>query len=241
MTDLPASPRRYTDAEVRKLLERATQLQQTQPAPAEGSGLTLVQLESIAREAGIDVEAVRRAAAELDAGAVGVGHWSSRLAGAPMGVVLVRSLPGEAAEAAVEATIPLIQAAVDAPGQASRVGRTFTWQSRSQTSLRETRVVIRARNGETRIEVRERYSALAGTIFGSGVGGIGIGVGFGVGAGVGTAIGSALMIFGFPIAALGVTWLGSRALYSGIVNRRREALARLVDDLAESLTADLGG
>lgn len=232
-------PRRYSDAEVRELLERATQLQETQPPTSDATGLTLSQLESIAREAGIDVEAVRRAAAELEAGGADTGGWSRTLAGAPMTVVLVRTLPGEASAEAIEATIPLIQAAVDTPGQGSQVGRTFTWQSQSQTSLRETQVTIAARDGETRVQVRERYGALAGTIFGSGVGGIGAGVGFGVGAGVGVAIGSTLMIFGFPIAVLGLTWLGSRTLYSGIVRRRQDALARLMDDLVESIRADL--
>lgn len=239
MNEMTPFPRRYSDAEIRRLLERAAELQYTEPSAAEPSGLTLAQLEAIAGEAGIDVDAVRRAAAELDSEVGGSsGRLAPKLAGAPIRAVLVRAVPGDVAPEAFETAIPLIQAASGAPGQASQVGRTLTWQAQDQTSGRELHVAITSHDGETRIRIEEGYGALAGAVFGGGVGGVGAGVGFGVGVGVGTAIGSLLMIIGFPVAVLGATYVGSRAIFGGVVRRRRGVLDRLMNDLAGLLAAE---
>ncbi len=58
-----------------------------------------------------------------------------------------------------------------------------------------------------------------------------------MGIGVGVAIGSALMAIGFPIALLGGSYLGCRALFSGIVRRRAATLEALLDTLSEELRA----
>ena len=58
-------PRRYGDAEVARLLERATELQ-VRRGGGSGEGLTLEELRDVAREAGIDPEMISAAAAELD-------------------------------------------------------------------------------------------------------------------------------------------------------------------------------
>lgn len=233
--NLPAS-RRYSDREVRRLLERAAELQYAEGESPDASGMTLTQLEAVAREAGIDVDAVRRAAAELDTD-VGdaAGRLAAKLAGSPLAVVLERVLPGEVSSDAFEAVIPMIRSAAGAQGQASQVGRTLSWQAQNSTSARELGVFITSRSGETRIRIEERYTALAGAVFGGGLGGIGGGVGFGVGVGVGAALGSTLMMIGFPVAVIGVTYLGSRALFGGIVGRRRRVLRRLMEELVEAL------
>lgn len=238
MSDPTPPPRRYSDDEVRKLLERATELQDTDPSLPAASGLTLPELESIAEEAGIEGAAVRRAAAELESGVVvrPSGGLADRIAGEPLAATLEQVVPGEASREALESLIPLLQTASDAAGSVSQVGRTLTWQARDQGNLREIQVVITARNGETRIRIMERYGGLAGAVFGSGVGGVGGGVGFGVGLGVGLGIGSALMAVMFPVTVIGLTYLGSRVVYTGVVRRRREVLDRLMADVVESLT-----
>lgn len=241
MTDLTPSPRRYSDEEVRKLLERATELQRTEPSRTDPSGLTLDELESIAREAGIDVDAVRRAAMELDTGVQPAPRWTRRLMGEPAQVILERALPGEASREALEELVPLIQSVAEVVGRVTVAGRTLTWQARDPTSLRDLNVVVSVRSGETRVRVQESYGNLAGAIFGSGVGGIGGGVGLGVGIGVGAAIGSAIMMIGFPLAAFGLTYAGSRMIYAGIVGRRRQALERLLMELVDALAADTTG
>lgn len=231
--NLPA-PRRYSDREVRRLLERAAELQYSEAESPEASGLTLLQLEAIAREAGIDVDAVRRAAAELDTDGA-AGRLATRIAGAPLAVVLQRVLPAEVAPETFEAVIPLIRAAAGAQGQASQVGRTLSWQAQNSTSARELGVFITSRDGETRIRIEERYGTLAGAVFGGGLGGIGGGVGIGVGVGVGAALGSAVMMIGFPVAVIGLTYLGSRTLFGNVVSRRRRVLGRLMAEIVEAL------
>ena len=237
MSEITPSPRRYTDAEVRALLERAAELHESRPPSSDATGLTLPELEAIAREAGLDGDAVRRAAAELDSEVGGTGRLPTKLAGAPVRVVLERTVPGEVPTESFETVIPLIRAASEAPGQASQVGRTLTWHAQSPNSGRELHVAITSRGGETWVRIEERYGALAGAVFGGGVGGIGGGVGLGVGVGVGTAIGSLLMVIGFPIAVIGTTYLGSRALFSSVVRNRRQTLDRLMSDLADALAA----
>lgn len=235
--NLPAR-RRYSDREVRRLLERAAELQYAEGESPEGSGLTLPQLEAIAREAGIDVDAIRRAAIELDAGVGGAtGRVVTNLAGAPLAVALQRVLPGEVPPEAFEVVIPLIRAAAGTQGQASQVGRTLSWQAQNPTSARELGVFVTSRNGETRIRIEERYGALAGAVFGGGLGGIGGGVGIGVGVGVGAALGSVAMMVGFPIAVIGVTYLGSRALFGSVVARRQRVLGRLMEEIVEALAS----
>jgi len=54
MAELPA--RRYNEKEVARLLKRASELQRSSPAAPNPSGLTLTELEDIAREAGLDAE-----------------------------------------------------------------------------------------------------------------------------------------------------------------------------------------
>lgn len=229
-----APQRRYDEEEVRELFRRATEPTDGEELPARASGLTLDQLEQIAREAGIEVAALRRAARDLEArpGAVAPRSRATAVAGAPLALTFERSVPVELEPAGLEALIPALSAATGATGQASLVGRTLTWQSRSQSSPLELQVIITSRNGRTGIRIEERYGGLAGLVYGTGVGGVGAGVGFGVGVGVGAAIGSTLMAVGFPIAVLGVTYLGSRALFGSVVGRRRDTLDRLADALA---------
>lgn len=238
MSELTPSPRRYTDAEVRTLLERAAELHDAEPS-SEATGLTLAQLEAVAREAGISVDAVRRAASELELGTRPAG-WTARLAGAPTRVVLERTLPTSLDSGALEAAIPMIQAAADAPGAASLVGHTLTWQAQGPNAARELQVMITSRDDETRIVIEERYGNLAGGLFGGVVGGAGGGVGFGVGIGVGAAIGSTAMMVGFPIAVLGMAYFGSRAVFSSIVEKRRGVLTRLMADLGDALLLEAG-
>jgi hypothetical protein len=220
--------RRYNDEEMSRLLRRAVELHQ---ADASDSGLTLEELEEVAREAGIGVGALHRAASELDDSLPRMGG----LAGAPMSIRLERTLPLEATADGLEAVIPLLQSASTTPGRANVTARTLAWRTDSMQSMIDRGVLVSVRNGETRIQIEERYGRLAGTIFGAGVGGIGSGVGFGVGAGVGVAIGSALMIVAFPIFCLGLSYVACRALFGSLVRQRVETLQELLNTLTAEL------
>jgi hypothetical protein len=87
---LPA--RRYSDAEVRAILRRATEAEVSPSRGIDARGLTLQEIQEIAREAGIDPEAVRRAGlASLPPSPASAG---GRLFGGPAGRRHHLFLPG---------------------------------------------------------------------------------------------------------------------------------------------------
>jgi len=102
------SSRRYSEKEVGLILRRATEFQRSEPSAADPTGLTLAELEEVASEVGIDPAYLRRAAAELEAGA-GSGPWDKFLGG-PLAFVLERTIPGEFPESRFEELVPLMQA-----------------------------------------------------------------------------------------------------------------------------------
>jgi hypothetical protein len=232
---LPADVRRYGDREIAKILKRASQMQRESPARPDPSGLTLAELEEIAAEAGIDVENLRLAAAEV--ATQPENSLETRVLGAPLTQRLQRAIPGELPTEAFGSLVPLLQVESGTTGQASTVGRTLTWASTSSgNSARTLNVLVIAENGETRIQLEERSSQAAiGFHVGFGSGGLGFalpaglalgatgGVGLGIAAGVG--IGGAFYMLG-------------RTLYKLTTNHRRRKVEVMFERLAERI-ADL--
>ncbi len=200
-----ARRRRYGDKEVGLILKRAAELQRLESEATVGGGLTLAELAEVLAEAGIDPRQLRRAADELDAGAVGLGaEGLDHLLGAPSTIRFERRILGEYPESDFELLVPDIQAAAEGVGQPSALGRTLTWQSTSQDQLRSLQVSVSSRDGQTWIRIEERLGQLAASIFGGFVGGGGGGVGLGVGLGVGIgALGSAAFAIFWPLGIIG--------------------------------------
>lgn len=237
MSEPPAGPRRYNEKEVSLLLRRASELQRALPSAANPTGLTLTELEEIAAEAGLDVSLLRQAANELDTGAVpGAGGLGPALAGGPLKILLERMLPFEAPESAFASLVPVVQIAADAPGQASQVGRSFTWHSQSPSNPRGLQVVVSVQSGQTLVRVEERYGALAGSLFGGILGGVGGGVGLGVGGALAGTLGSVAIGIAFPTVVIAGTYLGTRALFRSIVRKRAGVVERLMARIVEELT-----
>lgn len=223
--------RRYGDREVARILKRATELQRAEPSAADPAGLTLTELAEIAREAGIDPGLLRRAAAEVES-RTPAHTVAERLAGAPMSISIERIVAGELSPDRFDAIIPLIQRATDGQGTASAVGKTLTWSSRTDNNTAAQQVLVASRNGETLIRVEERFSALAAGLFGGVVGGVGVGVGVGAGGALAGILGSAVLGFTLPVAVIGASYAGARAIYSRKVRRRESAATRLVEEIA---------
>lgn len=99
-------------------------------------------------------------------------------------------------------------------------------------------VVVSARDGETEIRIEERLHRFAGGLFGGGVGGFGTGVGLGVGLRVGLEVlGSALFATVFPLAVIGMAYIGAREIYRAVVRRRRRVIGELLDRLVAEVSA----
>ncbi len=245
MTPPGDETRRYSDEEVRRLLQRAAELEsEDRSLPAPSQGPTLADLEAIASEAGINPVLLRQAARELE----GVGgrsasppSRSAALLGAPVTVEMERVVRGEIPDTVLERLLPAIQRAADGVGQPSVLRRTLTWQSADPQKMRILQVAVSVGRGETRLFIEERYGSLAGGLFGGILGGVGGGVGLGVGLGVGIgALGSALFATLFPLAAMGGAYAIARTAYKGTVQGRTRALNRLMDEMLAIVEDGLG-
>ncbi len=232
--DLPA--RRYSEREVARLLRRATELQRSEPSAPNPGGFTLSELEDAALEAGIDPRYLRRAAAELEAG--GGEGLAEKLAGAPIGFVLERVVPGELSEARFEELVPLLSAGTLGQGTASAVGKTLTWSSRSDSNTSSQQVLVQVRDGETLVRVEERLGGFAGGLFGGLLGGVGGGVGIGVGGAVGGALGLPIFAVAWPVTVITGTYVAARKIFQAHVERRRRRMQDLLDGIAEQVARE---
>lgn len=238
-----ARGRRYSEQEVALIIRQATELQQAE-SPADGkTGMSLAELEDIAREAGIDPHLVRRAATNLDTHAR--DERSSLFLGAPSGIRLERSVDGEISPDDYAAIVGEIQRTLGEMGTASTLGRTLQWMSapvgRRRANVRSVQVTVAPRNGRTGIRVEEPLGSFAGRVFGGVMGGIGMGtlplavVGGGF---LGDVLGGTLpfQIAGgvaAGVALLGGSYLLARTIFVRTAERRGRALRGLMDSLAE--------
>jgi hypothetical protein len=129
--------RTYSDSEVALVLKRAAELEQRRGSPR-GEGLTLAQLEDIAREAGLDPSLVAEAALELDAGPLAHG---GTLFGPPATQRRVETVPGNRR--------------VNQEGIVTTALGTVRWTG--QDRLKGTQVSVGPAGEDTRIEVVQRY------------------------------------------------------------------------------------
>lgn len=238
MSDQAPKRRRYGEKEVGLILKRAAELQQNEPASAaEGGGLTLSELEEIAAEAGIDPRYLRRAAADVDSGGSMLRAGKvSYFFGAPLIIELERTLSGEFPEEEFSLFVPDVQEAAGTHGQASALGKVFTWQSTTPQGERSLQVTVTSRDGKTRIRIEERLGNLAGQLFGGMVGGGGGGVGLGIGLGVGIgALQSAAFAIAWPISIIGGAYFLARSIYTSTARKRQRALRDLLDRLTERI------
>ncbi len=230
----PTALRRYDDAEVRRLLARAAELQEGGGLAGRAGGLTLPELEAAAAEAGLDVAALRQAAAELDAQPGRGAAAAAAFAGAPMTIRLERVLPFEVPTTAFDGLLPIIQSALPLRFQVSQVGRTLTWSANEPESSRRVEVIVSVHDGQTRVVIEERLGAIAAGIFGGFMGGFG-GASAGLFAALASTTGLALLPALMPVAVLGGTYAACRYGFRGLARRRARTLARLLEALAQQL------
>lgn len=235
MTDdrSPPPPRLYDDEEVARILERATELHREEPVAVSrgGSGISLEELEEIAREAGIDPRHLRRAAMEVGSGSAGPEErdWAWFLGDVPT-IRFETTVRGEVRADDLERIVGAIRMEAGEAGQPNVLGRTLTWRAEATSDTRQTQLTVSARDGVTVVSVEERLHNLAGAIFGGGVGGFGGGFGFGMGLPIGLeVIGSAIAAVALPAAILGLSYAGARAFYTRTVHTRRRVLSAIME------------
>ncbi|MDH3271475.1 MAG: hypothetical protein OEN56_09100 [Gemmatimonadota bacterium] len=150
--------RRFTDREVALVLKRATELDESDGAGAAG-GLSLEDLNEIAREVGIAPAAIERAVASLDRGA----RIAPSLAGAPTVRKAAQAVPGELDQEGVARLMTVVDERTDTTGAITEALGSVRWTG--QDRFKSTRVSVTPRNGETTIEVVEKAEPKMRRIF----------------------------------------------------------------------------
>lgn len=150
--------RRFTDREVALVLQRATELDDTDAGPA-GGGLSLDDLKEIAGEVGITPAAIDRAVATLDRGrAIGPS-----LAGAPRVRKAVRAVATELDRDAIARVMAVVDDRTDSTGSITEALGSVRWTG--QDRFKSTRVSVTPKDGETIIEVVEKAEPKMRRIF----------------------------------------------------------------------------
>lgn len=152
--------RRYSEAELHAIFERAAKRQEeARRAEAASQGeLTLAELQEIGAASGIDPAHVAAAAAELARGKqAGV---SGRREGWPRQVLAERWLPGPVSDEAWEAMVEALRRDLRKPGVAGQVGRTREWTTMSSGGRHPDvpiSVTLRPEGDRTRLAIMQSW------------------------------------------------------------------------------------
>lgn len=145
--------RRFTEAEVAAIFERAAQFQQTTPhlAPP-GEGMTLADLQEIGREVGIPGDLVARAAQSLETGR---REAPRRFLGLPLGVGRTVDLGRRLSDEEWDRLVVDLRETFDARGTVRSEGSFRQWTNGNLQALLEPtaeghRIRLRTLNGSSR-------------------------------------------------------------------------------------------
>jgi len=214
---------------VDEVLAHATELERVDRL--ERAGLTDDELAVLARESGLDVSVLRRAAQDVAARRTAK---RSAFFGEATRRTFERVVDGELPSAQHEQLAAEILDAArglsSMSGQLNAVGRALTWSGMTSGGLVTTSVM--PRDGKTLIRVEVNAAQLAGSLFGGLMGGIG----GGLGANVGWILPALLHV---PVVAgvagaLAVTagaWALARSIFAARVRRVYASMELLVDRL----------
>jgi hypothetical protein len=174
----PTPSRRYNEKEVALIIKQASELQEYAASSESSTGMSLAELEQIAKETGLDPALIRRAAADIDTRVT--DRTPSRFLGAPTTLRLERTIDGEISPDEYEVLVLEIQRTIGGMGSASTLGRSLQWTSagtsRRRLSGRMVQVTITPRNGRTTIRIEEPVNQVARILFAASMGGVGIGM-----------------------------------------------------------------
>ncbi|XXF77418.1 hypothetical protein P2318_30855 [Myxococcaceae bacterium GXIMD 01537] len=222
--------RLYQEKEVAEILQRAAGLHRKQETAR--PALSLAELESIARDAGIDPSLVRQAARDFERQPRSSG-FLAKLLGAPPTFSIDRLVEGELAPEQHEDLAADIRATFGMSmvlGQLSSIGKMFSWTGFNRSSLIEARVTTR--EGKTVIQIDSDSRQFAGGLFGGFIGGFGGGVGANVGWMVPHFLDvPAVMGFAAAGCVVAAAYGLARVIYTSSVRRLHEKMSQLADTI----------
>ena len=230
------SDRRYTDEEVKTIIKTALALQQKGPGAPQagtGEGLTLDDIESLARDVGIPSDYVRRAAVDMDLGGRSIRR--NRFLGGIVQPVETCEVPEQVSEEQLKGILIMLPSLTGDAGSGQTLGSSLSWSTSPEVlekTGRSTHITVTSTRSGTLIQAHDRLENSAGGIFGGVLGGVGGGVGLGVGLGVGIAVlGSAAFATLFPLGMIGGSYFLSRLIFSILSRVRAKKLKEISQKL----------
>jgi hypothetical protein len=226
--------RRYSDEEFALILRKASEIQASsgsQTGPASTGGLTLDEIRSIAAEAGIDPEAVTRAASVLGAleGDERSG-FAVAIFGGPSKYHLDCEIPGQIPPEEMGRILEQIRRAAEHQGEASEILGGVEWKTVGELSA--INVNITPRGDSTSIQVVGDRGPASGITFIFPMAGAAILVGA-LGAGLEPT--SATGIISLVTGTLGAGFLTARTIWAASSRKFRRRLARLMEAVSGSV------
>lgn len=152
--------RRYTDEEMRALIQRATELQAEAGTP-DDQDLTLREIEVIAADLGLDPRHLHAAARELSLRPAPALATRRNLFGAPFRVVHERIAPGPLTDAAWDQILAEIRAEIGGVGRVTQSGPSREWVHALDEGLGHIRLSARTSEGGTHLHLSKRYHGSA--------------------------------------------------------------------------------
>ena len=235
--------RLYSEREVAAIIAQAAEHQRHQDHGPEGPGLTLDEIERAGREAGLDPAALRRAAADLDAGRLGP-------ATVPEGTTVAERWidgevpPGAWEDAVADLRLTAGSTAVLLPdtSDVTRLGADQEWTHTGLGGVRKT-VTLSPRDDRTRLRVVMSDGGGDARVVGTVVAGVAsllLGMLAGGIAAEGLAAGDLTGVVVLVAVLVAGTVLGT-PIVSGAIQKRRQRYAAEAERLADGLARRLAG
>lgn len=237
---------RFSEREVRQIIERAAEDQAQHPT--EEGALSIGGVERVAAEVGIAPARVRAA---LD-----TAHPPKRPAragpertkwtwflGRPVRIRIEREIDGEVSPSEFGPLIDEVRRTVGSVGHVSTLGRSLAWSTSAvgQGAGRSVQLSITPRGGTTRLYIEEQLTNIAGGLFGGIMGG-------GGGSGLGLSFPLAIETLHMPALAavfaaisVGGSWGIARSIFVAVERRRRSELEDLADRLTDHVEDTIHG
>ncbi len=229
-----AKKRRYSEEEFALILRKASEIQVAdgsqagKPGPA---GLTLDEIQSIAGEAGIDPEAVTRAAS-----IIGALDWEEKsglaasIFGGPDTYHLDCEIPGSLPPEEMGRILEEIRRAAEHQGEASEVLGGVEWKTVGELSA--INVNISPRGDSTSVQIVGNRGAAGGVTFIFPMMGSAVLVGI---LGASFEPTSALAIISLVTGTLGAGFLTARSIWAASSRKFRNRLTRMMDSVSRAV------
>ncbi|NNM03661.1 MAG: hypothetical protein HKO65_01055 [Gemmatimonadetes bacterium] len=229
-----AKKRRYSEEEFALILRKASEIQVadgSQPGKPGPGGLTLDEIRSIAGEAGIDPDAVTRAASIL-----GALEWEEKsglaaaIFGGPDKYHLDCEIPGFLPPEEMGRILEGIRRAAEHQGEASEVLGGVEWKTVGELSA--INVNISPRGDSTSVQIVGNRGAAGGVTFIFPMMGSAVLVGI---LGASFEPTSALGIISLVTGTLGAGFLTARAIWASSSRKFRNRLTRMMDSVSRAV------